>query len=129
MEKSSENTDQLDKLDESSPGSDEFGLDTRHCEHNAEEDECEWECDHQAEIDDWNRDYYNNSRLFEGDYRCLPLSACNKTHLDVGNKIIMPASALQPILENQIPMPLQFQIRNLSTGKVSHCGVFEFSGH
>ncbi|KAK8628182.1 hypothetical protein V6N13_063893 [Hibiscus sabdariffa] len=95
----------------------------------AEEDDCDWECDHQAEIDDWNRDYYNNSRLFEGDYRCLPLSACKKKHLDVGNKIIMPANALQPILENQIPMPLQFQIRNLSTGKVSHCGVFEFSGH
>ncbi|GMI79007.1 hypothetical protein HRI_001570000 [Hibiscus trionum] len=175
METSSENYDQVDDsnnptnmLDESSHGSDEFGLITRDCEDNAsEEDDISEEidndddddeiyepmleddddeiyesmleevdddddhnnnCDHQSHIDTWNCDYYKNLPLFEGDYRCFPLSFCNKTHLDVGNKIIMPANALEPIIENQIPMPLQFEIRNLSKGKVSHCGVFEFSG-
>ncbi|KAE8660055.1 hypothetical protein F3Y22_tig00116959pilonHSYRG00583 [Hibiscus syriacus] len=120
--------------------------DSNHPTHNLDEDNAVEQDDPSEEVDDYyeslleefedddEEDYYNHqsqtdSPLFEGDYRCLPLSSCNKTHLDLGNKIIMPEDSLSSIIENQVPMPLQFEIRNLSAGKVSHCGVFEFTGH
>lgn len=78
--------------------------------------------DHQSQTDTWN---FDDHPLFERDYRCLPLSY----DLSVGNRIIMPARAFELIMENQVPLPLQFEIHNSSKGKFSHCGVLEFSGH
>ncbi|TYJ20398.1 hypothetical protein E1A91_A09G262000v1, partial [Gossypium mustelinum] len=84
--------------------------------------------DRQSQIDTWN--FYDHP-LFEQDYRCLPLSFHDKINddLSVGNRIIMPSMDLEFIIENQVPLPLQFEIHNLSEGKFSHCGVLEFSGH
>ncbi|MBA0784808.1 hypothetical protein Gotri_028160 [Gossypium trilobum] len=84
--------------------------------------------DRQSQIDTWN---FDDHPLFEQDYRCLPLSFHDKINddLSVGNRIIMPSTDLEFIIENQVPLPLQFEIHNLSEGKFSHCGVLEFSGH
>ncbi|XVE75742.1 hypothetical protein DITRI_Ditri12bG0117300 [Diplodiscus trichospermus] len=79
--------------------------------------------------DDYNFD--NQPRLnagFERVYSCFPLSVVNKTGLEIGNKIIMPAEALMPLIKNQISMPMQFEVQNQATGRVSHCGVSEFTG-
>ncbi|XWS43260.1 hypothetical protein CRYUN_Cryun16bG0087700 [Craigia yunnanensis] len=40
----------------------------------------------------------------------------------------MPAQALISLMATQISMPMQFEIQNQSTGRVSHCRVFEFTG-
>ncbi|MBA0856992.1 hypothetical protein Goshw_005925, partial [Gossypium schwendimanii] len=84
--------------------------------------------DRQSQIDTWN---FDDQPLFEQDYRCLLLSFHDKINddLSVGNRIIMPSTDLEFIIENQVPLPLQFEIHNLSEGKFSHCGVLEFSGH
>ncbi|MBA0559206.1 hypothetical protein Golob_016182 [Gossypium lobatum] len=84
--------------------------------------------DRQSQIDTWN---FDDHPLFEQDFRCLPLSFHDKINddLSVGNRIIMPSTDLEFIIENQVPLPLQFEIHNLSEGKFSHCGVLEFSGH
>ncbi|XP_022766837.1 ubiquitin fusion degradation protein 1 homolog [Durio zibethinus] len=81
--------------------------------------------------DDWVDYYYDQPLVyasFERVYRCFPLSFVDKTHLEIGNKIIMPAEALVPLMATQISMPMQFEIQNQSTGRVSHCGVIEFTG-
>ncbi|XWS66467.1 hypothetical protein CRYUN_Cryun05aG0202100 [Craigia yunnanensis] len=81
--------------------------------------------------DDKDNYFYDQPRLyawFERVYCCFPLSFVDKTHIEIGNKIIMPADALMPLMSTQISMPMQFEIQNQSTGRVSHCGVFEFTG-
>ncbi|KAL1814230.1 hypothetical protein ACET3Z_024295 [Daucus carota] len=58
---------------------------------------------------------------------CYPLSHINKPHCEIGNKIIMPASALDVLLSRKVKYPLTFMITNPFLEKVSHCGVLEFS--
>ncbi|KAK1367434.1 Ubiquitin fusion degradation 1 [Heracleum sosnowskyi] len=58
----------------------------------------------------------------------FPLSHMNKTHLENGNRIIMPASAIHSVMpRRKIKCPMTFEITNLDSGKNSHCGVVEFS--
>ncbi|KAM7500273.1 hypothetical protein LguiA_024687 [Lonicera macranthoides] len=59
-------------------------------------------------------------------YVSCPISYIEKPHLEDGNRIIMPASALDRLTSLQIEYPMIFSIQNPSTDKVSHCGVLEF---
>ena len=49
---------------------------------------------------------------FERVYCCFPLSFVDKTDIEIGNKIIMPAEALMPLMSTQISMPMQFEIQD-----------------
>lgn len=70
---------------------------------------------------------HNHTRCFKQEYHCFPLSHINKTHLEDGNKILMPASALRRLMSMNIEYPMVFEIRNPCSDRVSHCGVLEFS--
>lgn len=56
----------------------------------------------------------------------------NNNKLESGDKIILPGIVLEKITAQTIgttlPHPIIFQIRNQKRGRVSHCGVLEFSG-
>ncbi|XVF53927.1 hypothetical protein PTKIN_Ptkin05aG0139500 [Pterospermum kingtungense] len=58
---------------------------------------------------------------FQHTYRCY------SSFLETGNKIVMPASALDSLLHKGVEYPWLFELCNPSTGKVSHCGVLEFT--
>lgn len=63
---------------------------------------------------------------FEQTYRCYPASFIEKPQLEVGDKIIMPPSALDRLASLHIDYPMLFELRNAATERVSHCGVLEF---
>ncbi|KAA8530652.1 hypothetical protein F0562_005414 [Nyssa sinensis] len=48
-------------------------------------------------------------------------------HLEEGDKIIMPPSALERLTALSVDFSILFEIRNTNTGRVSHCGVLEFT--
>ncbi|KAB5544427.1 hypothetical protein DKX38_012539 [Salix brachista] len=52
---------------------------------------------------------------------------CNVSGKDIGDKILMPASALDRLAMLEISYPMLFQLCNPLTGHVSHCGVLEFT--
>ncbi|KAL8096692.1 uncharacterized protein LOC141692183 [Apium graveolens] len=61
-------------------------------------------------------------------YHCYPFSHINKSHCEDGNKIIMPASALDRLMSvESVKYPMTFKIMNTFLDKSSHCGVLEFS--
>ncbi|XP_024990444.1 ubiquitin recognition factor in ER-associated degradation protein 1-like isoform X1 [Cynara cardunculus var. scolymus] len=63
---------------------------------------------------------------FEQTYRCYPASFIDKPHIENGDKIIMPPSALDRLASLHIDYPMLFELRNASTDRLSHCGVLEF---
>lgn len=73
-----------------------------------------------------DEDYHGLPSTFEQNYRCYPVSFIEKSHLEKGDKIIMPPSALDRLAYLQIDYPMLFELRNPSASKVSHCGVLEF---
>ncbi|XP_057982825.1 uncharacterized protein LOC131167839 [Malania oleifera] len=75
----------------------------------------------------YREEYYGHGRSFEQYYCCYPFSCIGKLHLENGDKVIMPASALELLVSMGIDYPMQFEIQSPSSGRVSHCGVLEFS--
>ncbi|CAK8539246.1 unnamed protein product [Lathyrus sativus] len=47
--------------------------------------------------------------------------------LEYGDKIIMPASALDRLASMNIEYPMLFELRNSSADRTTHCGVLEFT--
>ncbi|CAL9071377.1 unnamed protein product [Musa textilis] len=68
--------------------------------------------------------YHRNA--FEQTYRCYPASFIDKPQLETGDKIIMPPSALDRLAALHIDYPMLFELHNVGTERVSHCGVLEF---
>ncbi|KAF7147759.1 hypothetical protein RHSIM_Rhsim03G0004800 [Rhododendron simsii] len=77
----------------------------------------------------WFKDEYkdNNVNTFEQQYCCFPLSHINKSHLEDGNRIIIPLSAFDQLMSLKIKYPMVFEIINPECERASHCGVLEFS--
>ncbi|GJV51445.1 ubiquitin fusion degradation protein 1 [Tanacetum coccineum] len=73
-----------------------------------------------------DEDYGDLASMFEQNYRCYPVSFIDKSHLEKGDKIIMPPSALDRLAHLQIDYPMLFKLTNPLASKVSHCGVLEF---
>lgn len=71
-------------------------------------------------------DYRYHGTSFEQTYRCYPASFIDKPHIENGDKIIMPPSALDRLASLHIDYPMLFELCNVSTERVSHCGVLEF---
>ncbi|KAB5520339.1 hypothetical protein DKX38_024658 [Salix brachista] len=74
----------------------------------------------------------HGSSSFEQSYRCYPVSFIDKAHLERGDKIIMPPSALDRLVmvfaaaTLHIDYPMLFELHNPYAGRTSHCGVLEF---
>ncbi|CAI0393079.1 unnamed protein product [Linum tenue] len=67
-----------------------------------------------------------SSSTFEQFYRCYPVAFLDKPHLEKGNKVIMPPSALERLASLHIDYPMLFELHNPSIERVTHCGVLEF---
>lgn len=74
--------------------------------------------------------------VFEESYRCFSMAVAGKqAELEQGDKIILPASALDALTRMHVQYPMMFRVeaaggkKDEKTGKpfVSHCGVSEFS--
>ncbi|KAF0923205.1 hypothetical protein E2562_003416 [Oryza meyeriana var. granulata] len=77
-----------------------------------------------------------SGRSFQQTYRCYSAAALNRPHLEGGDKVIMPASALHRLASLHIDYPMMFELSrhssypaaaaNAAARRVSHCGVLEF---
>ncbi|XP_039127608.1 ubiquitin recognition factor in ER-associated degradation protein 1-like [Dioscorea cayenensis subsp. rotundata] len=63
---------------------------------------------------------------FEQFYYCYSPCYIDKPHLEEGDKIIMPLSALDKLAMLDINYPMSFEVSRYSSQRVSHCGVLEF---
>lgn len=75
---------------------------------------------------------FGASQTFSQDYRVHSaafFSGANSGEVEKGDKIILPASALQALARLQVDYPMVFRLTNPSRtdAKVTHCGVMEFS--
>eukprot|EP00246_Nothoceros_aenigmaticus_P007695 TRINITY_DN2168_c0_g1_i1.p1 TRINITY_DN2168_c0_g1~~TRINITY_DN2168_c0_g1_i1.p1 ORF type:complete len:332 (+),score=72.56 TRINITY_DN2168_c0_g1_i1:67-1062(+) len=69
---------------------------------------------------------FPNSSPFEQSYRCYSASFIDKPHLENGDKVIMPPSALDRLASLRIDYPMLFEVHNPQALRTSHCGVLEF---
>ena len=63
---------------------------------------------------------------FSARYRCYPMTFIDKQHLDHGDKVVLPPSALDRLASLSIDYPMLFQVTNPKVERRSHCGVMEF---
>ena len=68
-----------------------------------------------------------NSRNFDNSYQCFSMAMVNKAHLNDGDKILLPPSALNALTRMHVDYPMLFEISNLSCKRKTHCGVIEFT--
>jgi ubiquitin fusion degradation protein 1 len=68
-----------------------------------------------------------SDNAFRETYRALPMAFSGKDHLDQGNKVILPSSALRSLTRSNIQYPMMFCVTNNITGQKTHVGVLEFS--
>ncbi|CAB54216.1 Ubiquitin fusion degradation protein 1 homolog [Caenorhabditis elegans] len=58
----------------------------------------------------------------------LPNATQSKiSEINYGGKILLPSSALNLLMQYNIPMPMLFKLTNMAVQRVTHCGVLEFS--
>uniref|UniRef100_A0A0E0M2V4 NAD-dependent epimerase/dehydratase domain-containing protein n=1 Tax=Oryza punctata TaxID=4537 RepID=A0A0E0M2V4_ORYPU len=69
-----------------------------------------------------------SGRGFEQTYRCYSAATFNKPHLEGGDKVIMPASALHRLATLHIDYPMLFELSQHGDAahRITHCGVLEF---
>lgn len=65
-------------------------------------------------------------RTFEQHYQCFSMAMIDKSHLDDGDKIILPTSALNALSRMEIEYPMLFEVKNEQLNRRTHCGVIEF---
>mmetsp|Transcript_15845 Transcript_15845/g.32573 ORF Transcript_15845/g.32573 Transcript_15845/m.32573 type:complete len:386 (-) Transcript_15845:76-1233(-) len=63
---------------------------------------------------------------FEEQYHTYSVACASKPHLEGGDKIILPPSALDSLSRMMIEYPMLFKLSSPS-GQSTHCGVLEFS--
>ena len=63
---------------------------------------------------------------FESQYNCSSTAMAGRD-VDEGDKIFLPPSALDRLARMNVEYPMLFEIKNDFIGKVTHCGVLEFS--
>merc|ERR1719157_139645 len=64
---------------------------------------------------------------FQSQYRCYPVSNIGRGDLEIGNRIILPASAMQQLSKVQAPSPMLFELTDLDQLLRTHAGVLEFT--
>nr|CCA18159.1 ubiquitin fusion degradation protein putative [Albugo laibachii Nc14] len=69
----------------------------------------------------------NFPQKFDEHFRVYSMSFCDKGHLEDGDKILLPPSALEVLARLHIEYPMLFKVTNEGVNRYSHCGVLEFS--
>ena len=67
----------------------------------------------------------SRQNIWEENYYCYSIAFSDKAHLEYGDKIILPPSALESLSQIEIQYPMQFQLSKDT--KYTHCGVSEFT--
>eukprot|EP01084_Bolivina_argentea_P050466 92808_1 len=61
-------------------------------------------------------------------YHAYPVSFhSEKSHIEEGDKILLPSSALETLARLHVEYPMLFEVTNAVQGRKTHCGVLEFS--
>jgi len=63
---------------------------------------------------------------FDNQYQVFPVSFIGKEDLEKGNKMILPASALDQLARMNIQYPMLFELSNSGVSRKTHAGVQEF---
>lgn len=63
---------------------------------------------------------------FDHQYQAFPVCFIGKDELEKGNKIVLPASALDHLARLNISYPMLFEATNPNANRKTHCGVQEF---
>ncbi|KAL8455520.1 hypothetical protein Emag_000649 [Eimeria magna] len=74
----------------------------------------------------WGGAGEEGSNTFSASYTAYPVSFAAKDHLESGNKILLPPSALHALARLHISWPMHFRISNTAKDRLTHCGVLEF---
>lgn len=64
---------------------------------------------------------------FEEQYHCYSAAMADKSHLEQGDKILLPPSAFDVLARLQVDYPMLFQLQSPDKGTLTHCGVLEFT--
>lgn len=57
---------------------------------------------------------YGGPQHFEEQYHCYPVSFQEKDHMEDGDKILLPSSALDTLARLSVEYPMLFEITNAS---------------
>ncbi|KAL8428642.1 hypothetical protein ACSSS7_007115 [Eimeria intestinalis] len=74
----------------------------------------------------WGGAGEEGGNTFSANYTAYPVSFAAKDHLESGNKILLPPSALHALARLHISWPMHFRISNTAKDRLTHCGVLEF---
>ncbi|KAL8272644.1 hypothetical protein Esti_003432 [Eimeria stiedai] len=74
----------------------------------------------------WGGSGEDSGNTFSANYTAYPVSFAAKDHLESGNKILLPPSALHALARLHISWPMHFRICNTAKDRLTHCGVLEF---
>lgn len=69
-------------------------------------------------------------RRFEEQYHCYSVAYADKSHLEKGDKILLPPSAFDTLARLQVDYPMLFKLTVTSSDgeeRRTHCGVLEFT--
>mmetsp|Transcript_556 Transcript_556/g.1218 ORF Transcript_556/g.1218 Transcript_556/m.1218 type:complete len:309 (+) Transcript_556:43-969(+) len=64
---------------------------------------------------------------FDQRYQVYPVSFKGREDMEEGNKLLLPASALQTLAQLNISYPMLFEVTNPALDRRTHSGVLEFS--
>ena len=64
---------------------------------------------------------------FDEQYRVYPVIMMDKGHMEDGDKILLPSSALEAITRMEVDWPIMLKVANEVKGRRTHCGVLEFT--
>ncbi|KAL7530606.1 hypothetical protein ACHAXR_003593 [Thalassiosira sp. AJA248-18] len=64
---------------------------------------------------------------FEEQYHCYSAAMADKSHLEQGDKILLPPSAFDVLARLNVDYPMLFQLQSADKGTLTHSGVLEFT--
>ncbi|KAL7112277.1 hypothetical protein ACP275_05G142400 [Erythranthe tilingii] len=75
---------------------------------------------------DYEFEPYQPNVKFQQIFTCYPMSDYKSPHLEAGDKIIMPPSALSRIVDLEMQYPLVFKVHSFNKEAIHYCGVLQF---
>src|SRR5687768_9085523 len=65
---------------------------------------------------------------FSRTYAAFPLAMLEEApQVERGNKIYLPPSALESLMNSNVEFPYYFKLTNVTKGRSTHCGVLQFT--
>lgn len=71
--------------------------------------------------------FFGSRTRFSCEPKCFSMSFHGREELEFGNRILMPATALEKLKDTQAPTPWLFEVADLDGRRWTHAGVLEFS--